>query len=111
MPEFSKAEEGLRKYSAVGQVGEDQGWGGFRALLRQHNCMKSYRWSWLESMWQVLTSVAVHAISSLPFGAPVGALLGAVFSRAAQVWTLPKVWKLLIWKGLLMQSFYSDNYL
>ena len=39
------------------------------------------------SDWQVLTSVAVNAISSLPFGAPVGALLGAVFSRAAQVWT------------------------
>jgi len=39
----------------------------------------------LVSACQVLTSVAAHAISSLPFGAPVGALLGAVFSRAAQV--------------------------
>ena len=96
MPEYTKAEEGLRKYSAVGQVWQCS------VCIGQHadnvTLLIIMIWQFLASDafhtlspplpdgWQVLTSVAVHAISSLPFGAPVGALLGAVFSRAAQVW-------------------------
>jgi hypothetical protein len=34
---------------------------------------------------QVLVSVLQHGLAAAPFGAPVGAVIGVIFARAAQV--------------------------
>ena len=40
---------------------------------------------------QVLVTVVSHGVAALPFGAPIAAMMGGIFARAAQVGTLPLV--------------------
>ena len=36
--------------------------------------------------FQVVISVAQHAVGALPFCAPVAAIIGGIYARATQVW-------------------------
>ena len=40
---------------------------------------------------QVLVTVVSHGVAALPFGAPIAAMMGGIFARAAQVGALPLI--------------------